>query len=125
MDLYRIQLGKHRLATKRKIPIVDTTAKNSVSRLAPEWDIVIDYKNSKKTVDDIAVYSVRYLEQLNMLWRVDKKSFLDIVNQEQVAIACMCAQDEKAFCHLEILVECLEKVCEFEKIPFNYKGIIK
>lgn len=118
-------MAKWRKAKAMGVPLLDTTAKGGVCKFSPDWDFLRVYQASNKTVDDKAVYCVKYYEKLNMVYRTEPDAFLDICKMESVAIACYCQQDDSVFCHLEVLVGCFEKLCEKHGISYEYMGFIK
>ena len=125
MELYRCSLSNHRLAKQLGVELIDCTVKSGIKDLAPDWSFLKTYKESKKTVDDIAIYEMLFMKKMNHVFLTNRPVFDKIARKDKVAIACYCRQDEKTFCHLELLVKCFEKYCKSYKIPFKYRGIIK
>ena len=120
MKLHTIQLAKWRVAKKKGIELVDVTLKSGDKTFAPDADTLYGYKNSNKTVDDVAVYCVKFRDLMNLSYRKNPEAWEALCRKEEVAIACYCRAGN--FCHRTILVEYLEKVCKKLGIPFEYMG---
>lgn len=123
MKMWRTQLGLWRVAKKKGIELIDITAKSGDSTFAPDWSTVDKYKKSKKTVDDIAVFVVRYYEKLTATLRIDESKFRELLAKDEVVVACYCKQCDE-FCHTQVFVEACEKLCKKWNIPFEYAGIL-
>lgn len=118
-------MAQWRVAKAKGITLVDITAKSGDEFFSPDWSAVDRYKKSKKTVDDIAVYIVRYYEKLNRGMKDNEEHFKKFLEMEEVAVACYCNQNDKDYCHTQTFVEACEKLCKRYKIPFKYMGIVK
>lgn len=125
MKLWRVQLGKWRKAKELEIPLLDITVKSGEVIFAPSWGDVKKYKASKKTVDDIAVYVVKYYEKLNFTMANEEVRFKEVLNMDKVAIACYCKQTPDIYCHLETFEEACRFACKKLGIEYEYMGILE
>lgn len=125
MEVYTIQLCRHKLLTGSDITLLDTTVKSGVSPLAPTWKMVMDYKDGvsrgKGTVATLTYVSL-YRALIKQRYRDNPKPFDAICTMDKVAIACMCRSGK--FCHRYLSVQFLEILCTIKGLPFDYKGEI-
>lgn len=105
--------------------LVDVTVKTGLKQFAPTWDALKQFKDSKRTVDDIAVYDVLYMEKMNELWRVAPEEFDKLTKVDTLVLGCYCNQENHDYCHVDSLIYCIEKICKDKKIPYQYMGVIK
>jgi uncharacterized protein YeaO (DUF488 family) len=68
---------------------------------APTWDMVMGYKNGSVSKKE---YIVQYL---NILKKVDKSIWENILNRDEVVLVCFCSS--KDFCHRKVLAKVLER----------------
>lgn len=125
MELYRARVQHWREVDKLGLTLMDVTVKSGLKQFAPDRDALYKYKASKKTVDDVAVFELLFMEKMNNLWRVAPEEFDILVNQKTLVLGCYCDQESKDYCHLDSLCYCIEKICNDRRIPFKYKGVIK
>ena len=115
MDVYRARIQHWRTVEKLGFEITDVTVKSGMKQFGPDWDALRTYKDSKKTVDDIAIFEMLYLEKMNLLWRVAPEEFDKLVRQKTLVLSCYCDQENAVYCHVETLLKCVEKVCKGKK----------
>jgi len=118
MQLYTLQMGKHRIATARGFTITDTTVKSGGdSPFKPTWAIVQDVKAGVITE---AQYTTAYLRLMRQSYINRPDEWLEFLRQPTAVIACYCGCGK--FCHRYLLVECLAKVAARHGIEFEYLG---
>lgn len=118
MELYTLQLGRHRVASSQNIPLLNITAKSGDDRFAPSWDMVMALKENR--INQMQ-FSDMYYEKMRQSYNADPNGWIQfLTSHDKLAIACMCAKD--AFCHRHLLVGIFAKICHFYQIPFTFKG---
>ena len=105
-----MQLAKWRKAKELNIPILDITAKSGISAFAPDFVVVIDYKN--KMIDEFR-YTDIYLKKMRNSFATDKDQWLKLLDYDSVALACYCPAN--TFCHRHIFAKLFEKYLNSEK----------
>lgn len=121
MELWTIQMAKHRLAKEHGILFLDTTIKSGVgdgALFAPTWEMVMGHKDG--TLSDEA-YREQYLALMRHRYLSRAGDWQRFIKSTgRVAIACYCAPGK--FCHRHLLKECLERSCGIVNIEFIYHG---
>ncbi|AWN08883.1 hypothetical protein MLDJOKPK_00035 [Salmonella phage SPAsTU] len=120
VKLWTLQLAKWRKADQQGIPKLDITVKTGLKYLAPDWDFLMDYKQSDKGPEAEAAYTVRYLQKLNRLFDEDTDKLIDILRQEEVVLMCYCPPGK--FCHRHLLVSYLIEIGEWFGYEVIYMG---
>jgi len=116
MKLYTCQLSKWRKALELGIPFKDITVKSGDKQFAPTWDFLMKYKSDL----DEESYTKSFLKLMRSNYTNNKEYWVELLNQEELAIGCYCASGK--FCHRHLIVKIFKKICEHHKIPFEYKG---
>lgn len=119
MDVYTIQLARHRLAKERGIPLVDTTVKSGIRAFAPSWPMVVGYKAGSISEEE---YTERFFQKIKEEEWATHDDWKWLLSHEKVALACYCKAHH--FCHRYLLVEHLRAIREKQNLPFNYCGEI-
>lgn len=117
MELWTIQIAKHRLAKEKGIFFLDTTVKSGERTFAPVWSMVIGHKEG--TVSDQA-YTDLYYDMMRNTYRKVPNRWLAVLAMQKVAIACYCP--EGAFCHRHLLADMLIKLGARKGIPVTFHG---
>lgn len=121
MNIYTIQISKHRLLNNTDIEFIDTTVKSSDSFLKPTWEIVMGVKKGEISE---AEYTEKYLEIIRERYKNNKSQFINFLqNNNHVALACYCKPH--VFCHRILAIDILSKIAKKENIEFNYLGEIE
>lgn len=118
MDLWTIQLSKHRIASSQGIQVHNITVKNGDIVYAPTWDMVRGIKEG--TLSE-AAYTEAYTDHMRRSWqqyRTDWEALL--TSPAPIAIGCYCPADH--FCHRFILADILQKIALKKQIPLVYHG---
>ena len=119
MKLYTCQMSSWRKAEKLGIPFIDITVKSGDKTFAPAWDFLMEYKR-----DGTPQAEQKYIDKFTPLMREsfknNKTRWMEVVNMEEVAIACYCKAGK--FCHRYLVEEMLEKVCAKEGVHFERGG---
>lgn len=118
MKLYTVQIAQW-----RKIPegveFFSVALKGGHKEFAPSWDLL---SRSKSGVTDSLGYTGEFIPLMRESYKVNRNSWVDLINKDKVAIACYCKAG--CFCHRVLLVDILKSVCEKHKIEFEYCGEI-
>lgn len=123
MKLYTIQISSWRKAKALNIPFIDVTVKSGNKAFSPSWEILSRYKNNPNKEEREDIYIPEFTAHMRESYKNNKEEWLNLLNQDEVAIACYCKQGD--FCHRLILVDFFEKVCKIHGISFEYKGELK
>lgn len=119
IEIYTIQLGKHALAKKRRIPVLDTTVKSGDKTFSPTWEIVTQVKDGSISPEE---YRERYIAMMRESWKVNNDRWMEVINGGRVAFACYCREGD--FCHRHILKEIFLKIARFYNRPIVDVGEI-
>lgn len=120
VKLWTLQLAKWRIAEKQNLPKLDITVKSGLKYLAPDWDFLMDYKQSDKGPEAEAAYTKRYLQKLNRLFDEDTDKLIEILRQDEVVLMCYCPPGK--FCHRHLLVSYLIEIGEWFGYEVIYMG---
>ncbi len=119
MDVYTIQLAKHRLCVPLEIPIIDITAKSGIPQFAPTMPDVVALKQGKMEWD---AYVDIYIKKLRNTWMYHRHQWDMVLSMPCVAVACYCSYGKN--CHRYVWVDVLKKVASARGIAVNYIGDI-
>jgi len=119
MKVYTVQLAKWRLVKAKEIPLLDATLRSGNRCFAPTPKLLGDYKAGRISDEE---YTAEYYSLMRTSYRVNKAAWDKLLSMDTVAIACYCKPG--AFCHRHLLREMIEKACQAEGMPFEYKGEI-
>lgn len=113
MELYTIQLAKHRWAASAGIKVIDTTVKSGLFYLAPTWDMVLGFKRGELTADG---YTKRYEERMLHMYNHYRPEWDAFLAEPCMAIACYCSAGR--FCHRHLLKDIVRRVLRSRKVDF-------
>lgn len=116
MEIYTIQVAKFRLARELGIPVVDTTRKSGRQEFAPDWSMILAYKDGQMSKEE---YTEKYMEKMLRMFNQYRPEWEDFIAKPLVAVSCYCAPH--VFCHRHLLVDIMEKIHTRRNLPF-YKG---
>lgn len=119
LEVFTIQIAKHRLLFRTDIEFIDTTVKSGEKVFAPSTELLWAYKCGHLSE---AEYIDRFYKLCRQRYRRDPEPWLRLLRRGRVALACYCRDGE--FCHRHLLVDILEKLCRSEGIAFYYGGEI-
>lgn len=119
MKLYTVQLSKWRQCIKLGIPLKDVTVKSGDRVFAPTWDFLMEHKRGGSDRD----YIDKFIPLMRKSYTENKQHWINLCNEDQVAIGCYCRSGD--FCHRNLLVGMIQKVCQAENIPFENGGEIE
>lgn len=119
MELYTIQLAKHRWASSAGIKVIDTTVKSGLFYLAPTWDMVMGFKRGDLTADQ---YTKQYEQRMLGMYNAYRQEWNTFLAEPTMAIACYCAAGR--FCHRHLLKDIVRRVLRNRKIDFVDGGEI-
>ncbi len=122
MKLYTIQMSRWRKAKELGITFYDITIKSGDKLFAPTWDMLTEYKNNPDKTQREKDYTIKYHKLMRESYKNNRQHWLDLLQNESLAIACYCSSKEGTFCHRHLLVKYLKKVCEQHNLKFEYKG---
>jgi uncharacterized protein YeaO (DUF488 family) len=117
LEVFTIQISRHRLLRRTDIEFFDCTVKSGDKIFAPTTELLWAYKCGHLTA---AEYTDRYYRLCRQRFRKDPQPWLALLGKGRVALACYCR--DGAFCHRHLLVDILEKLCRSEGIRFYYGG---
>lgn len=92
---------------------LDTTMKTGDKAFAPTKKMVYDIKYRGMSEEE---YTEKYYELMRKSYRLRRKKWDALLNQERVVLICYCAEGK--FCHRVLLARILEK------LNASYKGEI-
>jgi len=118
--IYTIQMGSWRLAAERKIKMLDITAKSSNPCFAPDYSVVMDYKNGKISESE---YTELYTQRMRNSLRHNPSEWEKLKDFDTVAIACYCKPD--TFCHRHLFVAMMQKYLEATNYAVQLLGEIR
>ena len=104
------QMGKRFKLAKENRAITDITVKSGDKRFAPDWDFLMEYKNSPQSREDEAAYTKKYKLKLKELHQKHPEAFVELLNTPDLILTCYCTPGK--FCHRHILKEILFKLGE-------------
>ena len=119
MDVWTIQLAKHRLLQGTDIELVNITLGSGIADFAPDRALLSGFKSGRITESE---YKRIYK---SLCWRricTKPDAWLELIQRDRVALACYCPPD--AFCHRLEILSPLEYLCRQEGIYFEYHGEI-
>jgi hypothetical protein len=119
MDVWTIQIAKHRLLRGTDIEFVDITLKSGILDFAPTPALLYDHKRGAISNDH---YRAEYRP---LCWRriqTRPDPWTKLIHKERVALACYCPKD--CFCHRLEILKPLEWLCRERGIRFEYHGEI-
>lgn len=118
MDLFTIQVGRFRIAAKRKVEFLDTTVKSGLKIFSPTWDMVLGHKDGSVSDEE---YTTRYRARMRQSWIDNREQWEAILRKEEpIALACYCKPGK--FCHRLLLKDMFKELCEKLNIPYRYYG---
>jgi hypothetical protein len=95
MEVWTIQMAKHRKVQSMGIELVDTTIMTGDgSPFAPTWDMVMGVKSGIISQEE---YTTQYHALLQQRYRENRAAFHELIYKPRIAIACYCRAGE--FCH--------------------------
>lgn len=121
MKVFTAQFGKQNIQGVRA-DITIKTNKEPYNVFAPTWSLVMAHKKGLITDD---IYTRRYYELMRYRWQSskDRKLFMSIIKEPVLTLVCFCKSDK--FCHRHLAKDILEKICQANKIDFEYSGEIE
>lgn len=102
--------------------VVDITVKTGLRYLAPNWDFLMEYKNSKQTHEDMLTYMDKYYDKLEHTFTYFKQQLDILLQNETIILGCYC--HEGKFCHRHLLLYPLRDYALSKNIRLNYLGEI-
>lgn len=120
IEVYTIQLWKHRRLNQTDIVFVDVTWKSGDRMFAPTAEILFPYK-SKMINENEYINAYNQLTYERFLRNPDY--WIDLLSYELFAVACYCRADK--FCHRYLLIDNLRALCKMLGIEFHYGGEIE
>lgn len=88
--------------------------------LAPTWEFLMEYKNSKQDEEAEKIYTVKYKAKLNALYRSNPDELVGILYMGEVVFACMCAEGK--FCHRHLLADSFVRLGERHNVEIVLMG---
>lgn len=102
MELYTYWIPHGPRLRDLGIPLIDSTVKSGAGPLAPDWSMVMAYKNGRLPAD---AYQDLYLRRLDFMWFHCPAYFDWLLTHPQIAFGCYCRPG--AFCHRHLLTQFL------------------
>lgn len=102
--------------------VIDTTVKTGIRELAPNWDFLMEYKNSDKRPSDIIKYIRRYYEKMQHTLTYFTDLLDKLINTDNLVLCCYCHADK--FCHRQLLLMVLSEYAATKGVRINYAGEI-
>lgn len=103
--IHTAQISKWRKLKSLNWNYFDITVKSGLKEVAPDWDFLMEYKNSAKDSAAEARYTERYLAKLEKLWIDNPQYFNRFWSDTEVLLVCYCPAGK--FCHRHILAKWL------------------
>lgn len=100
LRIYTIQLAQWRVAKKANIELLDITVKSGDSTFSPSKPLLYGFKKGLISKEE---YTKIYKEQMEVSREDNYQDWIDLLNREEVALACYCPKN--TFCHRHLLVE--------------------
>jgi len=122
LRVWTIQMGQWRKAVDKDIPLLNITIKSGEAIFAPDWDFLMAYKDSDKTLEDERIYTRAYAAKINRKLKEFPKKFLDIFDNDEIALACYCPEGK--FCHRHLFVKVLQQLGKQLGREVTYMGEI-
>lgn len=120
IEVYTIQLWKHRRLQRTDINFIDVTWKSGIRFFAPTPEILFPYKAGDITEKD---YIFAYREVTWNRFKKDPNFWLDLICCTPFALGCYCADDK--FCHRYLLLDILRNICRRYGIELYFCGEIQ
>lgn len=109
MKVYTYQISQWRRFQHMGIPMIDTTVKSGAIQLAPDWRMVMSWKQGQ--MSDLE-YTHHYKAILEYWWFQDPYYFEWLLQLPVVAFGCYCKAN--TFCHRYLLVDFISAVADIE-----------
>jgi len=87
-------MGSWRVARDRGIKFLDITAKSGIALFAPDFSLVMGYKNGSVSEEE---YTRHYLDKMMRSQRSAPNYWNNLQRYHDIAFACYCPPD--VFCH--------------------------
>lgn len=101
--IHTAQISKWRKLKELGFNYFDITVKSGLKPLAPDWDFLMEYKNSNKDKAAEDAYTQRYIAKLERLWETNPRYFDFLNEHSEVVFVCYCPAGK--FCHRHILID--------------------
>lgn len=98
VELYTVQLAKHRLVKAKGIYLLDATAKTGIEAFAPTKSNVWRYKKGELSEAD---YTDLYMRKLRSTHHQNIAHWNALLTHQKLAIGCYCPPG--VFCHRHLL----------------------
>lgn len=123
MDVYTIQMAKHRLLKDTGIELLDITVKSGVLIFAPSWEILNAYRSAGSSDSAWVVYKKDFYNKMRNSYKQNKTIWHRwIQNDKPIALACYCGAGKN--CHRHLILDIWLKIAEKQGFELNYKGEI-
>lgn len=119
INLWTVQLARHRLVKQMEIELVDITAGSGNKALAPEFTHVMQYKRGEMGERE---YTERYRSKMRQSLIQTPHHWARFKELPRVAVACYCASG--VFCHRHLFADMLKKYLEREGSTVLLRGEI-
>ena len=104
INVWTIQLSNWRLAKKLNITIIDITARSGIELFAPDFSLVMQYKNGLLNESD---YTDNYINKMRYSLTRYPSVWEELLEYNTFAFACYCKPN--VFCHRLIMTSLFEK----------------
>ena len=120
--IYSMQMSQWRKAAAKGIAVFDITVKSGLRAVAPDWDFLMEYKNSDKGPEAEAAYTVKYEAKMDKLEEKDPDFLINLL-ADQSAYTCYCPAGK--FCHRHLLISRILRRAAERDMDVIYVGEIK
>ncbi len=120
ITLYTTQISKWRKLKDEDIDLIDITAKSGISCFAPDFDLVLKYKNNEISEE---LYTHFYITKMRWSFKEHKKEWDKLIVKPKIAFACYCKPD--TFCHRLIFKDIFKRYLESKEIKYKDNGEFK
>lgn len=118
MEIYTCQLSNWRIVLAKGIELVDITAKSGIQCFAPDYTLVMDYKEGRIEEEE---YTRLYIEKMRKCFVENRQAWDNLKTKQKVAYACYCRSG--AYCHRHIFThDLLSKFLVKEGIEHHLLG---
>ena len=113
-------MGKWRLAKSRNIEVIDITAKSGIAAFAPDFALVMQYKQNLITE---AAYTEAYTLRMRESLKSNSAVWASLLNPTEKAFACYCPAD--CFCHRLLFATMYRRYALSKGVSTVYRGELR
>ena len=116
-SFYTVQISQRRLANELNLELVDITAKSGINQFAPDFNLVMRYKNGLMSEQE---YTEAYTIRMRASLRTYPEVWASLLTDKNKAFACYCKPG--CYCHRLLFSTMFQKYSASKGYLVNYLG---